>query len=91
MRLDLFLKQSRIVSRRPVAQELCEAGAVLLNGSPVKSAHNVKLGDRLSIRYKGRVTSIIITNIPARPPSKAEASRLYEVISVEFYETDWRQ
>ena len=45
MRIDLFLKLSRLCQRRTVAQELCDAGLVKLNGHPVKSAHSIKPGD----------------------------------------------
>ena len=50
MRLDLFLKASRLCSRRTVAQRICEAGRVSINGSPAKSSHVVKLGDEIVIR-----------------------------------------
>ena len=58
MRLDLYLKLSRLVPRRTLAQQMCEAGAVRLNGSPAKSAREVRVGDEIAIRQGGRVTTV---------------------------------
>ena len=86
MRLDLFLKQSRIVPRRTVAQEICYAGAVTLNGSPGKPGKSVAEGDTIVVRQRGRETTVRVLRVPERPPSKADAPSLYEVVSVESYE-----
>ena len=86
MRLDLFLKHSRLVPRRSVAQEMCDAGAVVVNGQPGKSGRDVKVGDTLVIRSRGRQTTARVAIVPARPPSKADAPTLYELVSVETYE-----
>ena len=88
MRLDLFLKVSRLVTRRTLAQEMCEAGAVKINGARVKSSHTVRAGDRIAIRKRGRITTVRVAEVPSRPPSKAEAASLYETISVETYDVD---
>ena len=88
MRLDLFLKHSRIVPRRTIAQQMCEAGAVRVNGAPAKSSREVNAGDELTIRYRSRLTTLRVVNIPQRPPSKAEAASLYETLDVEFLNTD---
>lgn len=86
MRLDIFLKQSRLVPRRTLAQQMCEAGAVALNGSPAKSSREVRAGDTIAIRQRGRITTARVLDLPARPPSKAEASSLYEILGVETEE-----
>ncbi len=83
MRLDIFLKQSRLVPRRTLAQQMCEAGAVTLNGTPAKSAREVRPGDTITIRQRGRITTARILEVPARPPSKAAAASLYEILGVE--------
>lgn len=88
MRLDIFLKQSRLVPRRTLAQQMCEAGAVSLNGSPAKSSREVRVGDTLAIRQRGRITTARILDVPARPPSKAQASTLYEITDVAVYDPD---
>ena len=82
MRLDLYLRASRLVLRRAVAQELCEAGAVLVNGAPARSSRAVREGDELTIRRRERVTTVRIRSLPqAKQVSRADAPTLYEVIS----------
>ena len=88
MRLDLFLKHSRLVPRRSVAQEMCDAGAVAVNGQPGKPGRDVKVGDTLVIRARGRQTTARVARVPARAPSKADAPSLSELIAVESYDTD---
>jgi len=80
MRLDVYLKLSRLVPRRTVAQQLCETGAVSVNGIRAKSAREVHEGDLLSIQRSDKLTAIRILRIPARPPSKAAASTFYETL-----------
>ena len=82
MRLDQYLRASRLVLRRTVAQELCEAGAVLVNGAAARSSRNVREGDELTIRRRGRALTVRVRSIPqAKQVSRADASTLYEVIS----------
>ena len=88
MRLDLFLKLSRLVPRRTVAQQMCEAGAVKLNGSPAKSAHVVRPGDEVVIRQRGRLSTIRVLAVPAKQISKVEALSLYETVGVESYDAE---
>ncbi|MCI0485585.1 MAG: RNA-binding S4 domain-containing protein [Blastocatellia bacterium] len=88
MRLDIFLKLSRLVPRRTLAQQMCEAGAVKLNGARAKSAREVRAGDLISLRQRGRITTVRVLEVPAKPPSKAQAATLYETIGVESYDTD---
>ena len=72
VRLDLFLKTSRIVKRRTVAQELCEAGRVLVNGAPAKPARDVKPGDVLTLRFSSKTVEIEVLAIPATSRSRSE-------------------
>ena len=58
MRLDIFLKLSRLIKRRTVAQEMIEIGAVRLNGRECKPAAEVRLGDRVEIAYPSRLLSL---------------------------------
>jgi len=82
MRLDLFLKASRICPRRTVAQKLCDAGVVSLNGVPAKSAHSVKPGDEITIRGRDKVSTLRVTAVPTeRQTQKKDAGGLYEVVS----------
>ncbi|HYY56451.1 MAG TPA: RNA-binding S4 domain-containing protein [Pyrinomonadaceae bacterium] len=81
MRLDLFLKASRLCPRRSLAQELCEAGAVLVNGAPAKSSRTVRAGDEISLRRRNRLLVIRVLALPsARQTSRREAPDLYEII-----------
>ncbi|HEV7475197.1 MAG TPA: RNA-binding S4 domain-containing protein [Pyrinomonadaceae bacterium] len=87
MRLDLFLKASRLSGRRALAQKLCDAGRVSLNGNPAKSAHAVKAGDEILIRRHDKLTTVRVLSVPtARQTSRKEAASLYEVISEECLE-----
>ena len=82
MRLDLFLKVSRLCPRRTLAQELCDAGFVLLNGRPAKSAHAVKAGDELTIRRRDREIIARVLEAPAnRNVSRRDADQLVEIVS----------
>ena len=82
MRLDLFLKVSRLCPRRTVAQKLCEAGLVLLNGRPAKPGHTVKMGDSITIRRRDRETTVRILNVPGhRNVSRHDANSLIEVVN----------
>ena len=82
MRLDQFLKASRLVLRRTVAQELCEAGAVSVNNTPARSARTVRVGDEIQLRRSGRLLTVRVLAVPAtRQTSRSDASGLYEVLS----------
>jgi ribosomal 50S subunit-recycling heat shock protein len=82
MRLDLYLKASRLCPRRTVAQQLCEAGFVLLNGHPARSSHHVKAGDEIALRWRGRLLVARVVAVPgARNISRQEGAGLAEIIS----------
>ncbi|MGI9166646.1 MAG: RNA-binding S4 domain-containing protein [Pyrinomonadaceae bacterium] len=85
MRLDLFLKASRLCPRRTIAQKLCDAGLVFINDRPAKAGHAVKSGDEVMIRQRDRVTKVRVRALPtARQTSRQEASALFEVLSEEL-------
>jgi ribosomal 50S subunit-recycling heat shock protein len=82
MRLDQYLRASRLVIRRSVAQELCEAGAVTVNGMPARSSRTVRAGDEISIRRRERILTVRVRTIPdTKQVSRADAPTLYETIS----------
>jgi len=82
MRLDTFLKTSRLCPRRAVAQQLCDAGFVLLNGRPAKSAHVVKMGDKIILRRRDRETVARVVSIPTSANvSLRDGRQLIEIIS----------
>ena len=87
MRLDLFLKASRLCTRRTVAQKICEAGRVEVNGHPAKSSHIVKASDEILIRSHSRVKTVRVLAVPtSRQTSRKEATSLFEVLSEEVLE-----
>ena len=89
MRVDQFLRASRLVLRRTVAQDLCEAGAVEVNGVTALSSRVVRAGDEIKIRRRGRLLTVRVVSVPAvRQPSRTEAASLYEVLADERTEED---
>jgi ribosomal 50S subunit-recycling heat shock protein len=82
MRLDLFLKASRLVMRRTVAQEMCDAGVVMVNGTRAKSSRAINVGDEIVLRRPNRLLSVRVLAVPlSRQTSRSEAPTLYEVLS----------
>ena len=82
MRLDLFLKASRLVLRRTVAQALCDAGLVSVNGVRAKSARSLAAGDEISLRRRNHLLTLRVLALPAtRQTSRSDASSLYEILS----------
>ncbi len=82
MRLDVYLKLSRLIPRRSVAQEFCDKGLIEVNGSPAKSSKEIKSGDEITIRKRNAITSIKVVSVPAgKQLSKADAPGTYEIVS----------
>ena len=80
MRLDKYLKVSRLIKRRTVANEACDGGRVSVNGKVVKASYDVKIGDEMEIRFGSRALCIRVTDIREHV-GKSDAATLYEVIS----------
>jgi ribosomal 50S subunit-recycling heat shock protein len=84
MRLDLFLKASRLCYRRTVAQKLCQAGRVSVNGKLAKSSHAVNAGDEITLKRRDKIISARVVSLPNnRQTSRKEATTLYELLSEE--------
>ena len=79
MRVDKFLKVSRIIKRRTVANEACDAARVSANGRPVKASYDVKENDVLEIAFGARTLKIRVLSVK-ESVGKADAASLYEVI-----------
>ena len=79
MRLDKYLKVSRLIKRRTVANEACDGGRVSANGKVVKASYDVKVGDELEIRFGSRELKIRVTDVREQI-GKSDAATLYEVI-----------
>jgi ribosomal 50S subunit-recycling heat shock protein len=81
MRLDIFLKLSRLIHRRNLAQEFCDAGLITVNGALAKSAKEVRIGDQIGITRGGKRVMVKITAIPDKKQvAKNAAADLYELI-----------
>lgn len=80
MRLDKYLKVSRIIKRRTVANEACDAGRVLINGKVAKASVEVKAGDILEIMFGNKPLKVEVLNV-AETVRKEEAKELFRVIS----------
>ena len=80
MRLDKFLKVSRLIKRRTVANEVSEMGRVFVNTRPAKPAKQLNEGDIIEIEYANRTLRARILKIPTGNVSIQEASSLYELI-----------
>ena len=79
LRLDKFLKVSRLIKRRTVANEACDAGRVMVNGKPAKASVNVKVGDEIEIMFGQKAVKIRVLNIQDTT-KKEEAKDLFEYI-----------
>lgn len=79
MRLDKFLKVSRIIKRRTVANDACDAEHVCVNGKRAKASYDVKEGDVLEITFGQRTLKVRVLSVKEYT-TKADAAELYEVI-----------
>ena len=79
MRLDKFLKLSRLIKRRTVANEACDAGRVLVNGKSAKASLNVKEGDVIEIEFGTRTVKVEVLDVQ-ETVRKDEAKELYKYL-----------
>lgn len=79
MRLDKFLKVSRLIKRRTVANEACDAGRVLVNGKTAKASLNVKEGDVIEIQFGTRAVKVEVLDVQ-ETVKKDEAKELYRYL-----------
>ena len=79
MRLDKFLKVSRLIKRRTVANSACDVGRVLVNEKPAKPGHKLKVGDKITVEFGNRSVSVRVMKL-AETVKKEEADSMYEVL-----------
>lgn len=84
MRLDKFLKVSRLIKRRTVAQDVSDQGRVMLNGREAKKSSTVKVGDELTIRFGQKSVTVRVESI-AETSKKDEAAGMYTVLKEETH------
>lgn len=82
VRLDKFLKVSRLVKRRTVAKEVCDKGRISINGQVAKAGTNVKSGDQLAIQFGQKLVTVKVNEIKERV-KKEEAEAMYTVLREE--------
>lgn len=81
MRLDKFLKVSRLIKRRTVANEVSEMGRIFVNGNVSKPAKQVQIGDIIEIVYANRTVKARVLKVPEGNVSIQESSSLYELLN----------
>lgn len=79
MRLDKYLKVSRLIKRRTVANEACDAGRVLVNGKPAKASVSVKEGDQIEIQFGSKAVKVEVVSVQ-ETVRKEEASGMYRYL-----------
>ncbi len=79
MRLDKYLKLSRLIKRRTVANEACDAGRVSVNGRVVKASYDVKVGDEIEIGFGNRAVKVRVTDVK-EVVRKEEAGDMFEYL-----------
>jgi ribosomal 50S subunit-recycling heat shock protein len=79
MRLDKYLKVSRIIKRRTVANDACDAAHVTVNGRPAKASYDVKIGDVVEVTFGARTLRIRVLEVK-ETVGKGDAASLYEVL-----------
>lgn len=82
MRLDKFLKISRLIKRRTLAKEIADSGRILINQKTAKSSSQVSLNDQIEILYANKTVKILVTNL-SELANKQTAELMYQIISEE--------
>ena len=83
------MKASRLVKRRSLAKELCDEGAVVVNGRAAAAGRTIREGDELGLHLWNRKLVVTVLSVPARQPSAAKATELYRVETDERIEPSW--
>lgn len=87
MRLDKYLKVSRIIKRRPVAKEVADKGRIKVNGVLAKSSTDLKVNDKIEVRFGNKVLTVKVLEM-LDSTKKEDASKMYEIISETRIEED---
>jgi ribosomal 50S subunit-recycling heat shock protein len=88
MRLDKFLKVSRLIKRRTVANDLCTGGGVSLNGKVAKPSSEVKAGDTLTLVFGNHTLTVQIVEVPLKAVPAQSAADLYTIMSDVYNKAD---
>ena len=79
MRIDKYLKVTRLIKRRTIANEACDAGRVLINNKPAKASQNVKVGDIIEIGFGSKAVKVEVLDVQ-ETTRKDEAKELYKYL-----------
>lgn len=79
MRLDKYLKVSRIIKRRTVANEACDGGRVIVNGKVARASYDVKLGDIIEVGFGSRTVRVKVESLN-ETPTKENAAGMYSIV-----------
>ncbi len=79
MRIDKYLKVSRLIKRRTVANDACTAGRVSINGKPVKAGADVKIGDKIEIGFGEKKIKVEVLSV-SEHATKDSASEMYKIV-----------
>lgn len=80
MRLDKYLKVSRLIKRRTVANDACDTERITVNGKVAKASYNVKIGDLITVAFGNKSVTVRVLEIK-ETTKKAESAGMYEVVS----------
>ncbi len=80
MRLDLFLKKTRLVKQRSLAKQFCDAGAVHVNGEPAKPSQNLRAGDRIRLQLRQRCLEVRVLEIPLGNVPRGTSPAWFEIL-----------
>ena len=80
MRLDKYLKVSRLIKRRTVANDACDSERISVNGKPAKASYNVKIGDEITVAFGAKSVTVKVLEIK-ETTKKSESAGMYAVIS----------
>ena len=87
MRLDKYLKVSRIIKRRPIAKEIADKGRIKVNGILAKSSANLKINDEIEIRFGNKILLVRVLEMKDST-KKEDATKMYEIIKETKVEVD---
>ena len=80
MRLDLFLKWSRVILRRTLAKEMCDAGRVTVNSIEARAGREIRVGDTIEVRLPRRRLKLRVRSIPPHAPGKEGGREMLELL-----------
>ncbi|EHG11482.1 hypothetical protein HMPREF9682_01878 [Streptococcus intermedius F0395] len=87
MRLDKYLKVSRIIKRRPIAKEIADKGRIKVNGILAKSSANLKINDEIEIRFGNKILLVRVLEMKDST-KKEDAAKMYDIIKETKVEVD---